>query len=210
MSRKKVLNLLEICGGNASTRQLRSAALKEYPKMSLHRTLHTTLKQLVNEGKVRHMEDLDSGDRWEIATEPLVTHDKIATQAEQDMKNYQENIEKISMPSPPDAEPYDDNNNEEEEDPTRPGRFKYEKDKFKYRDKHEIACSIVEAIHNGRTRTTAIMYSSWLSHYQLQKYLSALLVNDLIVQTDKNKYAVTPKGIEFMEAMKKVSQIKFD
>ena len=221
MKGKKVLQLLEEAGGHATTKELRALALERYPGLTLHRTLHTTLKELVADEKIF----------FDTSTQLWIKPPTVHEQSEQDMRAFEQNIDKITlrtkpvdMPSnaeiltikdpDPNAVYYMDGNKEPIDPDGTLGDARYHyswsKKPFKYRDKHEIACSVIEAILSGKTRTTAIMYTSWLSHYQLRKYLAALMKNELIAQTDKNTYVVTPKGIEFIDAMKKVSQIKFD
>lgn len=243
MSREKVLELMRLVAGNATTKELRVLAKKKYPKLSLHRTLHTTLKQLEKEGviifdeveKRWFMQKLTVGEATTGKTDRLterlqeealvlpdlpeemknkkvilkVTEDQVREKMNEFEINPNAKIFKIKNPDP-NAVYHMDGNKEpiwgSNEDPTR----LTVKGKFKYRDRHEIARNIVQSIQEGKTRTTAIMYSSWLSHYQLKKYLRILLENGLINRSGENQYSVTAKGLEFIDAMKKVSEIKFD
>jgi predicted transcriptional regulator len=247
MRGKKTLGLFDELRGKATTAELRVMAKYKYPKLSLHRTLHTDLRELLKNNLVRYDEETKT---WYKLYQPVSKEEKdfekdnmerfakaqklLDDLAEAGSGSTKEKeILKLSEPLNPHAvyvakkEPNFDQANPgiyhvdlnkepiwpSDEDPTATKiklKYQYEKGSFKYRDKHQIAFSIIEAIMTGKERTTAIMYSSWLSHYQLKKYLTILLHNDLIEQFSDNRFRVTPKGLEFMDAMKKVSQIKFD
>lgn len=222
MKGKKVLGLLEDAGGHATTKELRALALERYPGLTLHRTLHTTLKELLDDKQIL----------FDASTELWIKPPTIHEQSEEDMRAFEQNINRITLKvlpdemqpkkiimKPEDMDPnavYHIDGNKEPIDPTgkimEDAKYHYawSRRAFKYRDKHEIACSVIQAIVDGKTRTTAIMYTAWLSHYQLRKYLMTLTKNELITQVDKNVYHVTPKGLEYIDAMKKASQIKFD
>jgi predicted transcriptional regulator len=71
---------------------------------------------------------------------------------------------------------------------------------MKYRSRDAILKCILEEIEkkNGHARITEIMYKSFLSHYQLKKYMQSLKKSGLIVEklvTEKQyEYKLTDKG----------------
>lgn len=54
MKGKKVLVLFDELGGKATTEEMRDLAKFKFPNLTLHRTLHTTLKDLLKENLVRY------------------------------------------------------------------------------------------------------------------------------------------------------------
>ena len=71
------------------------------------------------------------------------------------------------------------------------------------RTRVEILASILNVAHNGALKTH-IMYRANLSHRQLEKYLTFLTQQGMLVRDiDKDfgvaKYRVTEKGVEFLK-----------
>ena len=71
------------------------------------------------------------------------------------------------------------------------------------RTRVEILASILNVAHNGELKTH-IMYKANLSHRQLEKYLTFLTQQGMLVRVlDEDfgvvKYRVTEKGVEFLK-----------
>jgi predicted transcriptional regulator len=73
----------------------------------------------------------------------------------------------------------------------------------KRRGSEEIIASIVFNARNGASKT-AIMYASYLSFAQLQKYISFGLKAKLIYQNSEGKYMATPRGLEYLRRFEEV------
>ena len=217
MRGKKVFALFDELGGKATTEEMRVLAKHKYPNLQLYRTLHTALSDLLKDNRVVYDAKTKTWHKVYPDPGPLVLPDlppemepkKVILKVTEEEVREKMNQFEIN----PDAKIFKIDGNKEpiwpsEEDPTKV-QYNF-KGKFKYRDRHEIARSVIESINQGKTRTTGIMYNSWLSHYQLKKYLTILRENDLIRCDENNDYSVTQKGLEFLDAMKKVSEIKFD
>ncbi|HMG38425.1 MAG TPA: DUF4364 family protein, partial [Nitrososphaeraceae archaeon] len=55
---------------------------------------------------------------------------------------------------------------------------------------------------------TTIMYKSFLSHYQLKKYISIMIENDLIkVEEDEHLYKITEKGLRFLQLFTNINEL---
>ena len=72
--------------------------------------------------------------------------------------------------------------------------------KMKYRSRTDIFASILQSANNPKgVGITTIMYKSFLSHYQLKKYLSIMLENELIkLEEEEHLYKITEKGLIFL------------
>ena len=80
-----------------------------------------------------------------------------------------------------------------------------------YRTRVEILARILKVAQKG-TLKTHIMYKANLSHRQLEKYLSFLVQNNMImILTDEeygtSSYTVTEKGAEFLKDYAHISQM---
>ena len=77
------------------------------------------------------------------------------------------------------------------------------------RTRVEILASILNVAEHG-TLKTHIMYKANLSHRQLEKYLTFLQENGMLLQvadeeTDSQLYKVTEKGIDFLKDYSRLS-----
>ena len=72
---------------------------------------------------------------------------------------------------------------------------------MKYRSRTDIFASILESVNNmDGAGITTIMYKSFLSHYQLKKYMAIMLKNDLIrFEEERRIYKITDKGVRFLQ-----------
>ena len=78
---------------------------------------------------------------------------------------------------------------------------------MKYRSRTDIVSQILQ-IANGGTTKTRIMYGAYMSYGQLKEYLSTLIENELIdFSATENKYRTTPKGLQFIAAYDKLSDL---
>jgi predicted transcriptional regulator len=73
----------------------------------------------------------------------------------------------------------------------------------KKRSRDEIIASIVLTSKNGTSKTN-MMYASYLSFSQLNKYISYSLRAKLIFKNDEGKYVATSKGIEYLKCFEDV------
>ena len=80
---------------------------------------------------------------------------------------------------------------------------------MKYRSRTDIFASILQSANNPKgVGITTIMYKSILSHYQLKKYLSIMLENDLIkVEEDEHLYKITEKGLRFLQLFTNINEL---
>lgn len=70
---------------------------------------------------------------------------------------------------------------------------------MKYRSRTDIIVSMLEAAKHGVTKTK-IMYSSYLSSYQLRTYLERVISNGLLAyDSAKEQYRTTEKGLRLLE-----------
>jgi predicted transcriptional regulator len=76
------------------------------------------------------------------------------------------------------------------------------------RSRPEIVASILDIASRGALKTH-IMYKANLSHRQLELYLRFLLDSELIQEvrngSDRTKFAVTDKGLDFLREFSHVS-----
>lgn len=78
------------------------------------------------------------------------------------------------------------------------------------RSKLDILTKILEAVVEGKTRKTHIMYSARLNFYQTQRFLNFLLEVNLVkeMKTDgRRMYEITEKGLIFLNSYKKVQEL---
>ena len=80
---------------------------------------------------------------------------------------------------------------------------------MKYRSRTDIFASILESVNNPKgVGITTIMYKSFLSHYQLKKYLSIMLENELIkLESEEHLYNITEKGVRFLELFSNINAL---
>ena len=80
---------------------------------------------------------------------------------------------------------------------------------MKYRSRTDIFASILQSANNPKgVGITTIMYKSFLSHYQLKKYISIMLENDLIkVEEDEHLYKITEKGLRFLQLFTNINEL---
>lgn len=81
--------------------------------------------------------------------------------------------------------------------------------KMKYRSRTDIFASILQSANNPKgVGITTIMYKSFLSHYQLKKYLSIMLENDLIkLEEQDHLYKITEKGLRFLQLFSNINEL---
>jgi predicted transcriptional regulator len=77
----------------------------------------------------------------------------------------------------------------------------------KKRSSEEIIASVLFAAKNGVTKT-GIMYASYLSFTQLNKYISFGLKAKLIYLNDEGKYNTTPRGMEYIRCFEEVQRME--
>jgi len=80
---------------------------------------------------------------------------------------------------------------------------------MKYRSRTDILASILDSVNNIESAgITTIMYKSFLSHYQLKKYMAIMLKNDLIRFDDERRiYKITDKGIRFLQLFTHMNEL---
>lgn len=81
--------------------------------------------------------------------------------------------------------------------------------KMKYRSRTDIFASILQSANNPKgVGITTIMYKSFLSHYQLKKYLSIMLENELIkLEEEEHLYKITEKGLRFLQLFSNINEL---
>ena len=76
------------------------------------------------------------------------------------------------------------------------------------RTREEIVASILDSARYGATKTR-IMYVSFLSYSQLQRYLGIALESKLIGLDPKDrKYLITNKGLEYLKRFEELHGIE--
>ena len=81
---------------------------------------------------------------------------------------------------------------------------------IKYRSKMQIMGEILTATSSqtGGLTKTKIMYKSYLSYAQVKDYLSAMMVDELLLFNEKTgKFTVTDKGFKYLENYKKIAEL---
>ena len=79
---------------------------------------------------------------------------------------------------------------------------------MKYRSRTDIIVSMLEAARHGVTKTK-IMYSSYLSSYQLRTYLELLISNGLLAyDSTKERYKTTEKGLRVLELHDSIDKLE--
>ena len=80
---------------------------------------------------------------------------------------------------------------------------------MKYRSRTDIFASILESVNNlNGAGITTIMYKSFLSHYQLKKYMAIMLKNNLVkFHEDEHLYKITEKGVKFLQLFTNINQL---
>jgi predicted transcriptional regulator len=73
----------------------------------------------------------------------------------------------------------------------------------KKRSKEEIIASIIVTSRQGVSKT-GIMYASYLSFSQLNKYIELALKSSVIYLNGDGKYFATTKGLEFLSCFEEV------
>lgn len=77
----------------------------------------------------------------------------------------------------------------------------------KKRSSDEIIASILFTAKNG-TSKTGIMYASYLSFTQLNKYIGFGLKAKLIYLNGEGKYSTTPKGLDYIRCFEEVQRME--
>jgi predicted transcriptional regulator len=80
---------------------------------------------------------------------------------------------------------------------------------MKYRSRTDILASILDSVNNiDGAGITTVMYKSFLSHYQLKKYMAIMLKNDLIrFDEERRLYRITDKGIRFLQLFNHMNEL---
>jgi predicted transcriptional regulator len=79
---------------------------------------------------------------------------------------------------------------------------------MKYRSRTDIIVSMLEAARHGVTKTK-IMYSSYLSSYQLRTYLELVISNGLLAyDSAKERYRTTEKGLRLLELHDSIDKLE--
>jgi predicted transcriptional regulator len=79
---------------------------------------------------------------------------------------------------------------------------------MKYRSRTDIIVSMLEAARHGVTKTK-IMYSSYLSSYQLRTYLELVISNGLLAYDSANeRYRTTEKGLRLLELHDSIDKLE--
>lgn len=81
---------------------------------------------------------------------------------------------------------------------------------IKYRSKMQIMGEILSATssHTGGLTKTKIVYKSYLSYAQVKDYLSAMLVDELLIFDEKTaKFTVSQKGFKYLENYRKIAEL---
>lgn len=84
----------------------------------------------------------------------------------------------------------------------------------KKRNRLEIIADILRVIsaRNGKIKPTHILYKSNLSYVMMEEYLSELKEKEFIIEIKKDNrktYAITPKGMEYLEKFGLVKDFAF-
>jgi predicted transcriptional regulator len=80
---------------------------------------------------------------------------------------------------------------------------------MKYRSRTDIFASILQSATDPKgVGITTIMYKSFLSHYQLKKYLSIMLENGLLIlEQNEHLYKITEKGLKFLQLFSNINEL---
>lgn len=80
---------------------------------------------------------------------------------------------------------------------------------MKYRSRTDIFASILQSANDPKgVGITTIMYKSFLSHYQLKKYLSIMLENGLLkFEENEHLYNITEKGLRFLQLFSNINKL---
>jgi predicted transcriptional regulator len=79
---------------------------------------------------------------------------------------------------------------------------------LKYRNRFEIASSILGVALGGNATKRKLMYGSFLSFAQISEYLEFLVANGLIMaDKDTQVYALTEKGMRFIHVYEDLSKL---
>ncbi len=70
-----------------------------------------------------------------------------------------------------------------------------------------MIASILSGARNGASKTH-IMYFSWLSFDQLQKYLQFAVTLNLVRSDNGNKYHITERGLEFLKNFEELQKME--
>ena len=76
---------------------------------------------------------------------------------------------------------------------------------FKYRSRATIVKDILGATARKGRKKTHIMQTAKVNYYQVNKYLSFLIVNGLIYVDHEDRYRMTDRGLEFYKALESLS-----
>lgn len=80
----------------------------------------------------------------------------------------------------------------------------------KYRNRTEIIHDILQTARNNDNGVgkTQIMYSAFLSYYQIKEYLTILIDNGLLqYDLSTRKFRITEKGLNFLQLCEKLGDI---
>ncbi len=81
---------------------------------------------------------------------------------------------------------------------------------MKYRSRNDIFASILQAASEEKegAKLTKIMYKSFVSYLQLSDFLAELTKHELLIFDSKSKrYAVTQRGIKFLDLYLKMDHL---
>jgi predicted transcriptional regulator len=78
----------------------------------------------------------------------------------------------------------------------------------RYRNRFEIASTILHVVMDGDSTKTKLMYGSFLSFAQINEYLSFLLANELINKERGTRvFTLTEKGVSFLRVYEELSSM---
>ncbi len=77
----------------------------------------------------------------------------------------------------------------------------------KKRTREELIAAILSGARDGASKTR-IMYFSWLSFDQLQKYLQLTLAMNLVRLDNGTKYYITERGLEFLKNFEELQKME--
>lgn len=78
----------------------------------------------------------------------------------------------------------------------------------KYRNRFQIASTILHGVVDGDATKTRLMCGSFLSFAQINEYLNFLLANGLIKKNEaSHMYSLTEKGMRFLHIYEELSEL---
>ena len=78
---------------------------------------------------------------------------------------------------------------------------------MKYRDRFTIVAAILTAAEEHPISKTRIMYTAYLSYFQMKDYIATLAKNDMLEELPNGRFELRPNGEKFLGLYRSIQEL---